>query len=81
MKVRRTWSEVMKALREDKCQHRLFYPAKLSLNIDGKNKTKQNKIFQDKTKFKEYLSTNSALQRILERKLQHKEGTQERTLY
>jgi hypothetical protein len=42
-------------------------PAKLSINIDG-----ENKIFQEK-KFKQYLSTNPALQRILEGKLQHKE--------
>jgi hypothetical protein len=31
----------------------LLYPAKLSNNIDG-----ETKIFQDKTKFKQYLSTN-----------------------
>jgi hypothetical protein len=45
-------------------------PAKLSINIVG-----ETKIFQDKTKFKQYLSTNPALQRILERKPQHKEAT------
>jgi hypothetical protein len=54
--------------REHKCQ--LLHPAKLSLNIDG-----ETKIFQDKTKFTQYPSTNPALQRILEGKLQHKEGT------
>jgi hypothetical protein len=54
----------MQILREHKCQPRLLYPAKLSINIDG-----ENKIFQDKTKFKQYLSTNPALQRILEGKL------------
>ena len=32
----------------------------------------ENEIFNDKTKFKKYLSTNPALQRILERNLQHK---------
>jgi hypothetical protein len=60
----------MQTLREHNCQPRLLYPAKLSSNIDG-----ENKIFQGKTKFKQYLSTNIALQRILEGKLQHKEGT------
>jgi hypothetical protein len=70
MKARRAWSEVMQALREHKCQPRLLYPAKLSMNID-----QENKIFQNKTKFKQYLSTNPALQRILEGKLQHKEDT------
>jgi hypothetical protein len=69
MKTRRAWSEVMQTLREHKCQPRLLYQAKLSINIDG-----ETKIFQDKTKSKQYLS-NPALQRILERKLQHKEDT------
>jgi hypothetical protein len=56
MKVRRAWPEVMQTLREHKCQTRLIYPAKYSINIDGKTK-----IFQDKTKFKQYLSTNPAV--------------------
>ena len=54
MKARRAWSEVMQTLREHKCQPRLLYPAKLSINIDG-----ETKIFQDKTKFKQYLSRGS----------------------
>jgi hypothetical protein len=70
MKVRRAWSEVMQTLREHKCQPRLLYPAKLSINIDG-----ETKIFQDKTKFKQYLPTNPTLQGILEGKLQKKEST------
>jgi hypothetical protein len=69
MKARRTWSEVMQTLREHKFQPRLIYPTKLSINIDG-----ETRIFQDKTKFKQYLSTNSSLQRILKGKLQHKEN-------
>ena len=78
LKAGRAWTEVMQTLREQKCQSRLLYPAKLSINIDGKTK-----IFQDKTIFKQYLSTNPAQQRILEGKLQHKEGTctKERTRY
>ena len=78
MKARRAWPEVMQTLREHKSQTRLLYPAKLSVNIDG-----ENKIFQDKTKFKQYLSTNPTIQRILEGKLQSKEGvfTKERTRY
>jgi hypothetical protein len=36
--------------------------------IDG-----ETKIFHDKDKFTEYLSTNSALQRITDGKCQHKE--------
>jgi hypothetical protein len=43
--------------------------AKLPITIDG-----ETKIFYDKTKFKQYISTNSALQRILKRKLQPNEA-------
>jgi hypothetical protein len=78
LKARRAWSEVVQIVREHKCQPRLLYPTKLSINIDV-----ENKIFQDKTKSKHYLFTNPALQRILDGKLQHKEGTytKERTRY
>ena len=41
----------------------------MSVTIDG-----ENKIFHDKTKFTQYLSTNPALQRIIKGKFQHKEG-------
>jgi hypothetical protein len=37
----------------------------VSIAIDGKNK-----IFYDTVKFKQYLSTNAALQKVLERKIQ-----------
>jgi hypothetical protein len=52
MKASRHWEEIMLTLREHKCQPRLLYPGKLSINIDV-----EIKIFQDKTKFKPYLST------------------------
>jgi hypothetical protein len=35
-------------------------PAKLSITIDG-----ETKVFHNKTKFTQYLSTNPALQRII----------------
>jgi hypothetical protein len=60
MKPRRSWADVIQTLREQKCQPRLLYPAKLSIIIDG-----ENKIFYDKTKFIQYLSTNPALQMII----------------
>jgi hypothetical protein len=60
---------VIQTLREHKCQHRLLYPAKLSITIDG-----ETKIFRDKTKFTQYLSTNPALQKIIDERHQHKEG-------
>jgi hypothetical protein len=35
MKSRRAWSEFMQYISEHKCQPRLIYPAKLSINFDG----------------------------------------------
>jgi hypothetical protein len=69
MKARRSWTDVMQTLREHKCQPRLQYPAKLSITIDG-----ETKIFRDKTKFTQYLSTNPILQRKIHGKLDHKYG-------
>jgi hypothetical protein len=68
MKARRSWADLIQTLREHKCQLRLLYPAKLSITIAGKTK-----IFHDKNKFTQYLSTNAALQRKIDGKLQHKE--------
>jgi hypothetical protein len=67
MKARRSCIDVIQTLRQHKCQPRLLYPAKLSLIID-----EETKVFHDKTKFTQYLSTNQALQRIIKGKLQHK---------
>jgi hypothetical protein len=66
MKARSSWANVIQTLREHKCQPRLLYPVKLSITIDG-----ETKVFHDKTKFTQYLSTNLALQRIIKEKLQH----------
>jgi hypothetical protein len=51
-----------------KWQPRLLYSTKLSIAIDG-----ENQIFHDKTKLPQYLSTNPALQRIIDGKHQSKE--------
>jgi hypothetical protein len=42
-------------------------PEKLGITIDG-----EPKVFQDKTKCKQYFSINLALQKIIEGKFQHK---------
>jgi hypothetical protein len=63
MNARRSWTDVIQTLREQKCQPRL-----LSITID-----RENKVFHDKTKFTQYLSMNPALQRIIKGKLQHKD--------
>jgi hypothetical protein len=69
MKARRCWTDVIQTLREHKCQYRLLYPAKLSITIDG-----ETKVFHDKTKFTQYLSTNPALQRLITEKNRYKDG-------
>jgi hypothetical protein len=68
MKARRYWTDVIQTLRECKYQPRLIYQAKFSITIDG-----ETKVFHDKTKFTQYLSTNPALQRIIKGKHQHKD--------
>jgi hypothetical protein len=60
MKVRRSWTDIIQTLRELKCQARLLYLSKLSITING-----ETKVFQDKTRFTQYHSTNQALQRII----------------
>jgi len=74
LKTRRSWAFVIQTIREQKYQSRLLYPLKPSITIEG-----ETKIFHDKAKFKQYLSNNPELQRIIE-KNQHKEGnyTQEK---
>jgi hypothetical protein len=64
-KARRSWADIIQTLREYKYQPRLLYTAKLSITIDG-----ETKIFHDKTNFTQYFSTNPALQRIINGKLQ-----------
>ena len=75
-KARRSWIEVLQKLRDNGCKPRLLYPAKLLFTING-----ENKIFQDKNKFKQYVTTNPALQRILEGKLHPKESNTANTGY
>jgi hypothetical protein len=52
MKARRSWEDAIQTLGEHKCQPRLLYLAKLSITIDA-----EIKIFHDKSKFTQYLST------------------------
>ena len=69
MKAKRSWEDVIQIVRQHKGQSWLQYTAKLPITID-----RENKIFHDKTKFTQYLSINTALQRIIDGKHQHKEG-------
>jgi hypothetical protein len=43
MKARKSRADVIQTPREHKYQHRLLYPAKLSITIDGENKTFHDK--------------------------------------
>ena len=71
IKARSSWASyflllsVIQTLREHKCKPRLLYPANLSITIDV-----EYKVFHDKNKFTQYLSTNPALQRIIKGKHQ-----------
>jgi hypothetical protein len=44
MKARTAWTDVIQTLREQKCQPRLLYPAKLPITIDGETKVFHEKI-------------------------------------
>ena len=59
----KAWTVIIQTLREHKCQPRLLYPAKHKITIDG-----ETKVFHDKSKFTQYLSTNPALQSIIKKK-------------
>jgi hypothetical protein len=78
LKARRAWTDIMQSLKVSTCQPRLLYPEKLSITIDGENKTSKGK-----SKFKQYLCINLPLQKIAEGKLQPKEDNciQENTGY
>jgi hypothetical protein len=68
MKARRSWTDVIQTNRNTNA--RLLYPAKLSTSIAG-----ETKVFHDKTKFTQYLSTNPALQRIMKNSNTRRETT------
>jgi predicted methyltransferase len=67
--ARRSWKDIFQALKENNCQPRLVYPAKLSFLIKGEIKTSHNK-----EKLKEFTTTKLALQKIL-KGLLYKEET------
>jgi RNase H-fold protein (predicted Holliday junction resolvase) len=60
LKAKRAWSEVFLLLNENNFSP-ILYPAKLSFNIDG-----SIKVFQDKLKLKQYMTTKPPLQKILQ---------------
>jgi hypothetical protein len=65
LKARRVQSEVFWALNENNFNPRILYPAKLSFKIDG-----SIKVFHDKQKLKQYMTTKPPLQKIFQGILQ-----------
>jgi hypothetical protein len=61
LKARRAWGEVFQVLNKNNFNCRILYPAKLSFKIDG-----TIKVFHDKQKLKQYMTTKSPLQKILQ---------------
>jgi hypothetical protein len=61
LKARRTWGEIFQALNENNFNPRMLYPAKLSFKIDG-----AIKVFHDKQKLKQYVTTKPPLQKTLQ---------------
>ena len=60
LQARREWQKIFQVMRTRGLQPRLFYPARLSIKIEGKVGN-----FPDKRRLKEYTSTNPALQDML----------------
>ena len=56
---------MLQTLRDHGCKPRQLYPAKLLFTINAENKT-----FQNKNKFKKFVATNPALQKVIEGKSQ-----------
>uniref|UniRef100_A0A8D2DK81 L1 transposable element RRM domain-containing protein n=1 Tax=Sciurus vulgaris TaxID=55149 RepID=A0A8D2DK81_SCIVU len=67
LKARRAWNNIFQALKENGCQPRILYPAKLTFKFDDEIKS-----FHDKQKLKEFTKRKPALQNILN-KIFHEE--------
>jgi hypothetical protein len=61
LKARRAWGDVFWVVNENNFNTRILYPAKLSLKID-----EAIKVFYDKQKLKQYMTTKPPLQKILQ---------------
>ena len=65
MKARRSWIDVLQKLREHGCKPTILYQPS---TMNG-----ENKIFQNKNKFKQYVTTTPDLQKVIEGKSQTRE--------
>jgi hypothetical protein len=71
-KARRAWSEIFRALNENNFDPRILYPAKPSFKIN-----RSIKIFHDRQKLKQYVTTKLPLQKILQAILHTESETQQ----
>jgi hypothetical protein len=71
LKARTAWGEIFRALNENNFKSRILYPAKLSFKIDG-----AIKVFNDKQKLKQCMTTKPLLQKILQGILHTESETQ-----
>jgi hypothetical protein len=67
LNTRRAWGEIFQALNKNNFNPRILYPAKLSFKIDG-----AKKVFHDKQKLKQYMTTKPPLQKILQGNSAHR---------
>ena len=58
--ARKEWQEIFNEMNRKNMQLRILYPASLSFRIEG-----ERKVFPNKQKMKEYITTKPALQEIL----------------
>jgi hypothetical protein len=65
------WGEIFQTLNENNFNPRILYPAKLSFKING-----EMKVFHDKLKLKQYMTTKPPLQKILQGILHTESETQ-----
>ena len=61
LQARREWQDILKVMKEKNLQPRLLYPARISFKYEGELKS-----FTDKQKLREFSTTKSALQQMLE---------------
>jgi hypothetical protein len=73
LKARRAWSEILWTLNENNFNPRILYPAKLSFKIDV-----PVKIFHNKQKLKQYMTTKPPLQKILQGILHTKDESKQK---
>ena len=78
LKARRAWNNIYQALKENRCQPRILYPAKLTFRFDDEIKS-----FHEKEKLKELTKRKPALQNILskifhEEEMKNKQANQQR---